>query len=152
MMPVDAERALAVEFAPVTMAVERGRLRAFARAIGETDPVYADVDAARGAGHPDLPVPPTFFFSIELETPDPLGWLTDLGVDLRGVLHGEQSFDYRRMAYAGDVIEARRRVVSAFAKNAAMDFLTTRTEFWREGEIVATAESLIIVRAMAAVA
>ena len=114
--------------------------------------MYADVDAARAAGHPDLPVPPTFYFSIELETVDPLGWLVGLGVDLRGVLHGEQSFDYRQMAYAGDVIEARRRVVSAFAKNAAMDFLTTRSEFRRDGELVATSESLVIARSVAAVA
>ncbi len=40
--------------------MERGRLRMFAAAIGETDPIYTDVEAARAAGHPDLPVPPTF--------------------------------------------------------------------------------------------
>lgn len=41
-----------------TLTVERARLRFFAKAIGETDPVYTDVDAAKAAGHPDIPAPP----------------------------------------------------------------------------------------------
>ena len=54
-----------------SLLVTRSRLRAFARATGQTDPVYTDVGAARRAGHRDLPVPPTFYFSIDLEAPDP---------------------------------------------------------------------------------
>jgi hypothetical protein len=46
-----------------------GRLRFFAKAIGQTDPVYTDDAAARAAGHPDLPVPPTFLFCLEMELP-----------------------------------------------------------------------------------
>ena len=45
---------------------EAGRLRFFAKATGETNPVYFDESAARDAGHPDLPLPPTFLFSLEL--------------------------------------------------------------------------------------
>ena len=47
-----------------TLPVEAGRLRFFAKATGETDPVYIDEAAARDAGHPrpagaaDLPVLP----------------------------------------------------------------------------------------------
>ena len=55
-----------------TFDVERGRLRFFAKAIGETDPVYTDVEAARAAGHPDLPVPPTFLFGLELDERGPV--------------------------------------------------------------------------------
>ncbi|HEY9265413.1 MAG TPA: MaoC family dehydratase N-terminal domain-containing protein, partial [Mycobacterium sp.] len=63
--------AIGTQLPAATMTVDRARLRFFAKAIGETDPVYTDVDAARAAGHPDLPVPPTFLFSIELEASDP---------------------------------------------------------------------------------
>ena len=51
---------------------------------------------ARDAGYPDLPVPPTFLFGLKLDGETPLGWITDLGVDLRFVLHGTQRFDYER--------------------------------------------------------
>ena len=50
--------------------VEKGKLRFFAKAIGETDPVYTDPAAARDAGHRDLPVPPTFLFCLEMEGPN----------------------------------------------------------------------------------
>ena len=35
---------------PFTTPVERGRLKFFAKAIGETDPVYVDEAAAQAAG------------------------------------------------------------------------------------------------------
>ena len=45
--------------------IERSRLQFFARAIGETDPVYTDVAAARAARNPDLPAPPPILFVAE---------------------------------------------------------------------------------------
>ena len=46
--------------------VESGRLRLFAKATGETRPEYIDEDAARAAGHPSLPAPPTFAVCLNL--------------------------------------------------------------------------------------
>lgn len=70
--------------------VEKGRLKFFAKAIGQTDPVYTDEDAARAAGHPGLPVPPTFLFCLEMDAPDPAAIRNLLGMDYRTLLHGEQ--------------------------------------------------------------
>ena len=61
----------------IVAAVTRSRLRDFAKATGQSDPVYTDVDAAKQAGHRDLPVPPTFFFGIELEAPEPFAFLNE---------------------------------------------------------------------------
>jgi acyl dehydratase len=44
-----------------SLLITRSRLRNFAKATGQTDPIYTDLDAAKQAGHPDLPVLPTFF-------------------------------------------------------------------------------------------
>jgi acyl dehydratase len=146
-MAIDAAKAMACTFKPLIVTAERSRLAFFARATGQPDPVYADVDAARRAGYPDVPVPPSFFFSLELERPDSLGWLTTLGVDLRRVLHGEQSFTYRAMAYAGDVLMLRSRVVDVCAKKGgALELVTKRTSVTRWGEPIAEAVSVIVVR------
>ena len=53
--------------APFTATVERGRLRFFARVVGLDDSEFTSLERARAAGHPDLPVPPTFLFGLELE-------------------------------------------------------------------------------------
>ncbi len=55
------------EFEAVTLPVEEGRLRFVAKSIGETNPVYSDPEAARKAGHPALPAPPTFVFMLEVD-------------------------------------------------------------------------------------
>jgi hypothetical protein len=144
---VDRDRALAVELEPITVTVERSRLAFFARATGQADPVYSDLDAAKAAGHPDLPVPPTFFFSLELEAPAPFDYLQELGVDLRRVLHGEQAFSYRSVVHAGDTVVLRPRIVDVFSKKAgALDFLVKQTAVSRGGEPVAEAVSTIVVQ------
>lgn len=135
---------------PCRLTVERGRLRLFAKATGQTDPVYLDVDAARARGHRDLPVPPTFLFGVELEQPDPFAWLTDLGVDLDTVLHGAQSFDYVTPAFAGDELTAISTITDVQTKKGgAMQVVDRCTAITRGDQLIATLSSTIIVRSAA---
>lgn len=136
------------ELEPVTSVIEAGRLTLFAQATGQSDPVYSDPAAARAAGLPGVPVPPTFLFGIELEAPEPFGWLEALGVDLRHVLHGEQSFTYHTMAHAGDEVVARPRIADVYSKKGgALQFIAKRTRITRRDDTaVADLESLIVVR------
>ena len=71
------------------LALDRTRLRFFAKAIGETDPVYTDPAAARAAGYADLPAPPTFLFAAELDSGAIDTLLGQLDIPLRKLLHGE---------------------------------------------------------------
>jgi acyl dehydratase len=146
-MPVSAD-AVGRELPPVEATVERGRVRLFAQVIGETDPAFLDVDAARAAGHPDLPVPPTFLFGLELDQPDPYAYLTDLGIDLRHVLHGEQTFTYYQPVHAGETLTAQPRIADVYSKRGgAMQFVVKQTSVSRpDGTVVAELTSTIIVR------
>ncbi|GAA2902680.1 hypothetical protein GCM10010517_68590 [Streptosporangium fragile] len=139
--------ALSVTFPPHDVVVERGRLRFFAKVTGQDDPVYVDVAAATRAGHRDLPVPPTFLFCLEMEQPgDPLAYMSDLGVDLRKVLHGEQRFDYHAMAYAGDTLTFSSRITDAYEKKGGkLTFLVRTTRVTRAGTPVADLSSTIVV-------
>ncbi|WP_440713306.1 MaoC family dehydratase N-terminal domain-containing protein [Gordonia sp. FQ] len=146
-MPIDPVAAKAVTFPEFSVEIERGRLRFFAQAIGETDPVFTDVGAARAAGHRDLPIPPTFLFSLTLEAPDSFGYLDALGIDIRHILHGGQRFDYHFPLCAGDTVTVREQIVDAYSKRGgALDFLVKRTEFLRDGDLAATATSTVVVR------
>lgn len=146
-MAVDQERARAVTFDPITATLERGRLQFFAAVIGETDPIYSDVAAARKAGYPDLLVPPTFLFGLELAVAEPFGYLAELGFDLRWVLHGEQSFTYHGLVYAGETVTLQPRIVDAYSKKGgALDFIVKRTEITRGTALVAEATSVTVVR------
>lgn len=108
--------------------VEKGALRLFAKAVGETDPVYTDVDAARAAGYPSLPVPPTFLFCLESQAADPGRVIEIAGLDLRRILHAEQQFDHHAMAFAGDRLTFVARIGDIYAKKGgALEFVVTET-------------------------
>ena len=47
-------------FPAVNYAIGREKVREFAAAVGETNPLYFDLDAARAAGHADVVAPPMF--------------------------------------------------------------------------------------------
>ncbi len=146
-MPIDPDRAKALVFPEFTVQLERGRLRFFAHAIGETDPVFTDVAAARAAGYPDLPMPPTFLFSLGLEAPAPFGYLDELGIDLRHILHGGQRFDYRAQLFAGDSVTLREELIDVYSKRGgALEFLVKNTEYRCDDRLVATATSTVVVR------
>ncbi|WP_194814617.1 MaoC family dehydratase N-terminal domain-containing protein [Nocardia sp. XZ_19_385] len=136
------------ELPATTLTVDAGRLRFFAKAIGETNPVYTDAEAAKAAGYRDLPVPPTFLFAIELDGPNPFEFVEKAGVDLRFVLHGEQSFIYHSPAVAGDVLVATPRITDVYSKKGgALEFLVKVTAVTRvDGSAVADLKSIIVVR------
>lgn len=128
--------------------VEAGQLRFFAKAIGETDPIYTDETAAKAVGHPALPVPPTFFFSLELTRKDDSNWREDAGIQLPRVLHGEQSFTYHRMAYAGDTLHFDASITDVYdKKNGALSFVVMQTKVSNQrGEHVADIHKSLVHR------
>ncbi|MFI1018659.1 MaoC family dehydratase N-terminal domain-containing protein [Streptomyces sp. NPDC020965] len=126
---------------------ERGRLRFFARATGQTDDVYTDLTAARTAGHPDLPLPPTFLFCLEMDNPDRGSFLADLGIDIRTILHGGQEFTYHAQAYAGDRLTFWTEVRDVYTKKGgALEFIVRATHITRDGAPIATLTSTTVVR------
>ena len=131
----------------VETTVERGRLRFFAEAIGDENPIYRDLDAAREAGHPDLPAPPTFLFGLKLDGPDPHRWIAALGIDMRFVLHGTQRFDYRQLVFAGDEVVFRPRISDVYEKRGgALEFIVVDTEVTRGADVVAVLTETLVVR------
>jgi acyl dehydratase len=146
-MPLD-RAAIGRQLDTVSMRVEAGRLRFFAQAIGETDPVYTDIEAAHRAGYRDLPLPPTFLFSVGLEAPDSFGFLDDLGVDLRTILHGSQKFTYHAQAYAGDTLTVRTHIADIYEKKQGqLEFIVQLSTVTNQDDVVvADIENVTIVQ------
>ena len=76
---VDAS-AIGRSLAPTHARVEPGRLRFFLNALGESNPVYRDPAAAKAAGFAATPIPPTYFFCLEMmDADDPFAMLECAG-------------------------------------------------------------------------
>ena len=127
--------------AGVRCPVEAGRLRFFAKATGKTDPIYVDEAAARDAGHPDLPVPPTFFFCLEMESPDPAALRKLLGIDYRRMLHGEQQLHLPRDGPCRRPLRFEPRIADIYdKKGGALEFVRARDAVTNQhGELVGRA-------------
>jgi len=133
---------------PSVLPLERTRLQFFAKAIGETDPVYTDPAAARDAGYADLPAPPTFLFAAELDSGASNRLLADLGIPLAKLLHGEQGFSYHRAACAGDTVTVRSTITDIYdKKNGALEFVVKSSRATNQrDELVAELRTVIVCR------
>ena len=136
------------EFPSFTVDIEKGRLRLFAKAIGETNPIYTDEDAAQSAGYPTIPAPPTFMFSVDLEGPELLPILKLLQLDIARVLHGTQEFEYLGQIYAGDRITQQSKIVDIFdKKGGALEFVVQESTYTNQSdEIVGKAQQTLVYR------
>lgn len=129
--------------------VGREKIREFADAIGDPDPVYRDAEAAKAAGHPDVIAPPTFPTVFTIRAQRVLVQDPDLGLDYSRVVHGEQSFHHHRPIRAGDRLVTTVHVDGVRAA-AGNDILSTRAEVTTEdGEPVVTARATIVARGTA---
>lgn len=121
--------------APVQVEVERGRIRFFAQVLGEADPIHSDVTAARAQGHPDLVAPASFFAVLLAMANEELTRRGEpsanklVGCDNRYLLHGDETYDYSGLVYAGDALTVTTTVVDFYDKKAgALEFVTLGVE------------------------
>jgi acyl dehydratase len=131
--------------------VAREKIRDFAIAIGDPNPIYLDTDAANAAGHRDVVAPPTFLtvlgFRFAMNSPvvDP-----DFGLNYALVVHGEQRFVAHRPVYAGDRLVSVQ-IVDNIRDAGRNELVLMRTEVSTEsGEPVATIFASIVSRGTAA--
>ncbi len=128
--------------------IEKGRLRFFAKATGETRQEYLDEAAAKAAGYRSLPAPPTFLMSADLDAGALFNLLDELGISLGKILHGEQSFTYFTPVCAGDVLKVESHIADIYSKKGgALEFIVKDSVFThQDGARVAEARSVIVVR------
>ena len=131
-----------------TVEVEKGRLRFFAKAIGETNPLFWDEQVAKDAGYRSLPAPPTFAFCLLQDVPNSFQVLEDLGADLKNILHGEQSFTFHKVICAGDKLTVERCISDIYAKKGGqLEFVVQESSMVNAlGEVVAELRTVLIQR------
>src|SRR5436190_15398330 len=103
-------------FPPYEFRVERGKIREFADAIGDPNPLYRDLAYAESKGFAGIVAPPTLLRTFLYEPPVAS---QALGVkDWSYIVHGEQEFEYLVPVVAGDVLTAQDRIVSITEKES----------------------------------
>lgn len=134
----------------VKFPIEAGKIQEFARSLHFDDPVFYDEDAAKKAGFPAIPAPPTYsVVSAHFPSEGDENFIDALGLDLKRILHGEQTWTYHRTPVAGDVLSGETKVKSVSKKpgkrGGEMTFVIMETVLKdQKGQPVVTTESTII--------
>jgi acyl dehydratase len=108
-MPVKTQ-AIGKSYEPAQYAVGREKIREYAHAVGETNPLHLDVDAARAAGYADVVAPPMFAAVYSVPSLGPSLFDPEIELNIMMMVHGSQEFEWGEPVVAGDEISTRASV------------------------------------------
>jgi acyl dehydratase len=138
--------AIGKTYEPVTYAVGREKVKEYAYAVGETNPLHLDHEAARAAGYADVVAPP--MFAVVYAGPAMTRPLFDpeVGVDFAHMVHGAQEFRWGPLVVAGDEIATTATVKDISERGGLKFFVFETVSANQRAETVCTGTWTNIVR------
>ena len=124
------------------------RLKFFAKATGQTDPIYFDHDIAITQGHKGIVCPPTFLIVVGMEQKPPPQFLGDLEIKIERMLHSGQEFIYEEIVYEGDKLRMDTKIIDMYdKKEGLLQFCILESKFTNQNSThVATLKNTIVSR------
>ena len=144
-MPVNIE-AIGKSFSPVTYAVGREKIREYALAVGETNPLHLDPEAARSAGYADVVAPPMFAVVYSSPAVGPAMFDPEIGMNFALMVHGGQEFVWGPLVVAGDEVTTTASLEDVHERSGNAFFVFSSSSVNQSGEQVALGTWTCIVR------
>jgi acyl dehydratase len=147
-MPIEIDKSIkGKEYPPYVVTIERGKIKEFARAIGDLSPFYLDDAVGRASEWGDIIAPPTFPTTFREDSGT---LLRDLGVDISRLLHGEQEFEHLKPIRPGDTYLCRSKIVDVYEKtgrSGPMAFVVRETAVTdADNEVVVIMRQTTVIR------
>jgi len=136
------------ELPPFEMPIEKGKIKEFAEAIGDDNPIYYDPSYSPKTKFGAIPAPPTFTATKAFWRKG--GTNAEItGLDNRFILHGEEEYEYFAPIRAGDTLTCKAVITEAYEKagkrGGKMTFVVFKFNFFNQkGEKVLTSRSTLI--------
>ena len=110
------EDAIGKSYPPVTYQVGREKIREYAHALGITNPVHHDREAAVAAGFRDVVAPPMFCVVYSAPALGPAVVDPEVGINLATMVHGGQEFVWGEPVCSGDEITTEIEVTEIYER------------------------------------
>jgi acyl dehydratase len=104
----------------------REKIREYANAIGEFNPVHHDREAAKAAGFRDVVAPPMFAVVYSTGSVAPAILDPEVGINFARMLHGSQEFEWGEPVCAGDTITTETTVEDLYERTG-MEFFVFKS-------------------------
>jgi acyl dehydratase len=134
------------KWGPVDYAVGREKVREYAHAVGETNPLHTDLEAARAAGHDDVVAPPMFAVVYTSPAIGPAMLDPEVGMDFARMVHGAQQFSWGPLVVAGDEITTEVELADVSERGGMGFYVFESRSDNQRGERVCTGKWTCIVR------
>ena len=131
-----------------TYAVGREKIKEYALAVGETNPLHLDPAAARAAGYRDVVAPPMFCVVYSAPSMGPAIFDPDVGINFALMVHGGQEFVWGPLVVAGDEITTTVSVKSIEQRAGNGFYVFESQSVNQDGESVCTGTWTNIVRGL----
>jgi acyl dehydratase len=131
---------------PAVYAVGREKIKEYALAVGESNPLYLDPEAARAAGHADVVAPPMFAVVYSAPAMGPVIFDPDVAMNFAMMVHGGQEFVWGPLVVAGDEIATNVECKSIEARDGRGYYVFESVSTNQDGETVCTGTWTNIVR------
>ena len=122
-----ATAAIGKRYPPTRYAVGREKIREYASAVGETNPLHLDPQAALKAGYADVVAPPMFAVVYASPAMMPALFDPEMQLDFAHMVHGSQDFRWGPVVVAGDEITTVASVAD-ISERGGMGFYVFKTE------------------------
>ncbi len=133
-------------YPPTLYAVGREKVKEYARAVGEHNPIHLDHEAARAAGFADVVAPPMFAVVYSHTAILPGLFDPEVGIDFAHMVHGSQEFRWGPLVVAGDEITTTGTLTDV-SERGGMGFYVFETDSRnQDGETVCVGTWTNIVR------
>jgi acyl dehydratase len=144
-MPVSTD-AVGKEYPETTYEVGLEKIREYANAVGQSEPVHHDREAARKAGFRDVVAPPMFAVVYSAPALGPAILDPDVGINFAAMVHGGQEFVWGEPVCAGDEITTRAKVQEIYEKDGKGFYVFESVSTNQDGDEVVRATWTNIVR------
>ena len=142
--------AVGKSYDPATYEVGVEKIREYANAVGEENPVHHDRDAARAAGFRDVVAPPMFVVVYTARAMAPGIFDPEVGMNIQMMVHGGQEFVWGEPVCAGDTITTTATVKSIEQKGDKAFYVFESVSENQDGQEVARGTWTDIVRGLEA--
>ena len=141
-----AHQAIGKKFPEFEYEVGREKIREYANAVGESDPVHHDREAAQAAGFRDVVAPPMFAVVYSAGAVGPAIFDSEIGINFAMMVHGGQEFVWSEPVVAGDVVTTTNEFKDYSEKGGKQFFVFESVSTNQDGQEVCRGTWTNIVR------
>lgn len=134
------------KYPPSTYEIGKEKIKEYARAVGDTNPLYLDDEKAKASKYGGIIAPPTFAVVF---AKDPVGRMLldpELALNLMMLVHGEQEFEFLKVIRPGDVITTEGEIAEIYEKKGKSFVSMVTTSKNQNGDDVCKGKWMFVIR------